>query len=108
MKFGTPFNRVRDIYTNRYDPEGARAFGRLYWHSLLVIVFLILVASMVYGEWDLYEVLRDLGSVTSASSPSPSLNRTSLKTTIFGFDQRQRAYETLRTHSGVQITDPSR
>ncbi len=108
MKFPHVFSRVHDIYTNRYDPEGARSFARLYWHTLLVTVFLMLIASMVYGEWELYEVLHQLGEVPQTTLPSPVLDRTALNATISGFDARQQTFESLRAHPTLQVSDPSR
>lgn len=109
MKFRTDMlNSVRDIYTNRYDPEGVHVFARIYWRVLLTTAFLILIASMAYGEWDLYGVLRDLGNVPERALPSPVLERASLNATLVGFEERRSAYEALRARQGAQVPDPSR
>ena len=106
MKFG--IDSVRHLYANRYDPEGTRAFARVYWRTLLAIAFTAMVISIAYGEWSLYGVLQDLGNVPNTTIPSSAIDRADLDAAVTGFEERQRAYEDLQKHPPSQVSDPSR
>ena len=109
MTFGTDiWKAIRDIYAKRHDPEGARAFAVVYWRVLLAMAFLILVASITYGEWDLYGVLHDLGEAPASTLPPAALDQASLNAAVTGFQARAGAYDALRAHSAGTFSDPSR
>jgi len=109
MIFGIDiWGSVQDIFANRYEPEGARIFARIYWRTLLALTFLILVASIVYGEWDFYTTLHDLENLPTAPLPAPLLDRTSLDATLADFQTRQQQYQSLSAGAGAQVADPSR
>lgn len=94
MKFlnFTLLRTVRDTFAGRYEPEHAHAFATLYWRSLLVTAFIILIASIVYGEWHLYRTLHGLGQAPTAGLPSSALERGDLEQAVHDIEARQALF----------------
>ncbi|MCR4325448.1 MAG: hypothetical protein NUV59_01430 [Patescibacteria group bacterium] len=100
--------RIRDTYTTRHSPEGARTLAILYWRTLLLAAFIVLVATIGYAEWHLYGILKNLASVPDTTIPAASLDRAELDETVSAFKARQSEYESLRQGASGRLPDPSR
>ena len=102
------FERMRDTYANRSEPESARTMAKLYWRSLLVSIFFTLVVSLAYGEWVLYEVLHDIGVAPQTTLPPSPVDRASLNAVLSDLEARQDTYDALRSRPPATPLDPSR
>ncbi|MBI4088318.1 hypothetical protein HY418_02990 [Candidatus Kaiserbacteria bacterium] len=100
--------RLRDLYANRSEPEGARAFAMYFWRALLLAAFVTLVVSISYGERVLYSVLNDLGAAPQTVLPAAPIDRATLNAVVSGLEARQSAYDSLKARSRVAVPDPSR
>ena len=110
MKFGGNIWRsITETLRNRHEPEEIRRLSDLYWYTLLIAAFLVLVLVFLYGTWVLIRVLHDLGAAPDTSPPPPpALNRAALNATVQEFETRQAEFENLKKASPPPITDPSR
>lgn len=109
MKFlHTILARLRDLYANRSEPEGARAFAMYFWRMLLLAAFVTLVVSISYGERILYSVLNDLGSAPQTTLPAAPIDRAALNAVVSGLEARQSAYDSLKARPRPAVLDPSR
>jgi hypothetical protein len=110
MKFWRDMmNCARDIYAARHEPEGLRRLADFYWRGVLSLAFLIAACAILYGVWNILNVLNDLSAAPDTSaSPPPPLDRTQLDATLNGFEARQAQFNALETTPGPTIPDPSK
>ncbi len=111
MKFShSHWNKVRDAYANRTEPESFRILARVYWHALLYVTTCIVLIAVSYGLWQLVAVFsgpKESPVLVSSEASPPLINRTQLETTVQGFKDRQAKYEFLKSNP-PQLSDPSR
>lgn len=106
--FNNIFTRIRDLYANRAEPEGARVLATYYWRALLIAAFVTLALSIAYGERSLFRILRDLGTAPEATLPAAPFDRASLDAVISTLQERQQTYDALKAGPRKTLTDPSR
>ncbi len=108
MKFSDITRRLSDRYAGRFEPEGLRTLASLYWRTLLGAAALAVVLSLLYGMWDLFNVLESLSTAPGASGASkPALTRAQLDAVVQGFEVRQKHFDELSGSAGT-VPDPSR
>ena len=101
--------RLRDAYAARYEPEGLRPLADTYWRSVLAIAFVVAVLAVLYGVWDLADVLNGLSASADAPvTPAPALDRSKLEATLNGFQARDTQFNSLETNPSQVISDPSK
>lgn len=106
--FTNTWNRVRELYETRVEPENTRALAELFWRTLLGLTFFGVFAVFGFGVWQFFGVLEDLSTPSGgASTPPVSLDRSNLQKTLTLYDERIQAFTTAQ-HSGAKFTDPSR
>ena len=103
------WERLREAYANRHEPERSYVLANAYWRVLLCIAALVIFLSVCYGLWkivSLVGVFREEEQVlTPGRGATPRLE--ALDATVAGFEDRQAEYESKK---GIvpQIADPSR
>ncbi len=102
------WQRIRDIYGRRYDPEGARTFADAYWRALLVLALCILVAVSFYAQQQFYATLNDISDVPEGGISVSALDRKYLDATVSGITARQAAFNTFGAHPPAVPPDPSK
>jgi hypothetical protein len=101
--------RLRDIYANRREPESLRAFADIYWRTVIVCAFVLVVLAIAYGTWDLSQVLSDLGQTPDTTpAPTSALSRSVLKSTVQVFDARQGQFDEFKVNPPAPVPDPSK
>ncbi len=110
MKIAPSFlEGLYDVYAGRHQPENLRRLTDLYWRALLVLAFVAVVAVFTYGILTLNRVLVALGGAYStAPTPAPALDRSTLNTTIAAFDARNARFEALKGRAPDLPSDPSK
>ena len=99
--------RLKAIYQNRNEPERLRALARLYWHSMLLIMFSALVAIAIYGAYALSQTFEIVGEQGSDGKTAPqTFTHAQLSEVLIGFAARQSNFDALKK-TGPQIADPS-
>ena len=104
------WERLREAYANRHEPERAYVLASAYWRILLCIAAFIIFLSVCYGLWKIVSLVDVFGEEAQVLTPgrgalTPRLE--ALDATIAGFEDRQAEYESKK---GIvpQIADPSR
>ena len=110
MKFGsTLWKDLPEMLRAGYEPEYTRALASLYWRTLLVLAFIVVVLVFLYSTWGLLRVLDNLSSALDTSAPPPpALNRAELNATIRAFEMRKTQFEQLKANPPLTIPDPSK
>lgn len=110
MKFGsTIWRNLRETLSDRYEPEHIRSLADLYWRTLLVTAFVVLVFVFLYSTWGLLRVLNNLSATLDTSAPPPpALNRSLLNATVRAFEDRKTRFEELKANPPAPVKDPSR
>jgi len=110
MKFGGDMlKNIGETIKNRHEPEEIRRFSDLYWYSLLISAFVVLILVFLYSTWALLRILNDLSSAPDTSGPPPpALNRAELNAVIQEFESRETEFENLKAARAPARTDPSR
>lgn len=111
MKFSTTgFKRLRDAYTNKYEPESLRVLASAYWHALLYVTIFVVLSAACFGLWQFAGVFRTLPespTLVPSGARAPIINHAQLEATVQGFKDRQERYEYLKVNP-PQLADPSR
>ena len=109
MKFGgTVWKELPELIRSGYEPEHTRLLANLYWRTIIISAFVILVIVFLYSTWVLLPVLNDIGSpVETSTLPRPALNRAELTATVRAFEERKAQFEALKANPPAAIKDPS-
>ncbi|MBI5457572.1 hypothetical protein HY971_02505 [Candidatus Kaiserbacteria bacterium] len=109
MKFGgTPWKDLPEMIKAGYEPEYTRSLADLYWRTLIVSAFVVLVLVFLYSTWVLLRILNDLGGSPDTSVlPAPMLNRTELNATVRAFEERKAQFDALKANPPAVVKDPS-
>ncbi len=109
MKFNDMLTRIRTALAGRYEPEGVRSLAAMYWRGLLVAAGILVIASVLYGVWDIFSVLDALASAPDTSPPPPAaVDRVALHSVVQGFQTRQTQFDDFRASPPPTIPDPSK
>lgn len=108
MSFDDIQVRARDLLASRFEPEGIRPLGDIYWRSLLGVAVALIVCAIAYGLLDLFGVLNTLASAADTSPlPPAALDRSVLKNVVQGFSDREATFTKFQTTAPAAIPDPS-
>lgn len=104
LSFG--FDRIREIYTARHEPENVRHIADFLWRIMLVISSIAFVGILAYGAWEFIAVMEALYAPPPARAvPAPPLDRASLESALAQFEAREAAFAA--TSSAATVPDPS-
>lgn len=100
------FKDLQAFYVARHEPESMHPLAEVYWRALLSVGLVMVVGVLVYGTWEFFEVINNLGSADQAGPPrSASLDRNQLKATLEALQERSAQFDALHT---AVVADPSR
>ncbi len=108
--FTNIWERMRDAYAYRNEPEYTTVLTRVYWYSLLTMTALVIALAVAGGIFMLFYArgdFEDPSLVVSNGAGALKLNTAQLKSTIDAFSARRAQYDSLKT-SPENVTDPSK
>lgn len=107
--FSTIGNELRDLWSNRHEPEYLHTLVEWYWRALLTMLALVMFGAIYYGGSTLYAALGLAGDETTFSQGGGGimLNKEELQRTIDAFAARAEKYEAFKK-TLPSIPDPSR
>jgi len=103
------WQRIRDLYAGRYDPESLRVLAYSYWEFLLAVVCISIIGIAVFGFYIFSGVIHNLNAPFRARSATPdaTLNRAQLDETLNAFIAREAAFNAAKS-APPSATDPSK
>ncbi|HUO56261.1 MAG TPA: hypothetical protein VMU27_02415 [Candidatus Paceibacterota bacterium] len=109
MRRGIFFEHIRTLWTNRSEPEYARAFAGLYWRGLLCVVLIALISSSFFATalYSSTTVPLTSPSAPVTSSAKPAFNDEALKTILQELTNRQNAFQSLQAAGRMPVSDPA-
>lgn len=109
MKFSDITGQARNLYSARYEPEGARLLADIYWRCLLGLACLVVALALGWGIFDLLGVLDSLAPPATASpTPAAAFSRGTLQNMVQAFQDRQSQFDALDATPLPAVADPSK
>lgn len=109
MKHMHSFQRVRELYRARHEPENFEAMALVYWYALLALSLIVVVASVAFGMWRFGQVMHaiDPSAIVAAPRPTAAIDRGALSEVLAELEARAIERQALGG-SVPQVRDPLR
>lgn len=101
-------SRVQRAWEYRSEPEALRTLARIFWRTLLSLVFLVLLVALWFG-WQELNAASQAENVAPVSAEAPlPWTLEQLQTQLDALSSKQTAYQTLSRSPMPAIVDPSK
>ena len=105
-------SRLRAVYDNRNEPEYARAFADLFWHTSLVLAAAAVALTIASVAGLFFESLTQVSTLQSsptaaAAPPGSKIDRKALDATVAALLLRTDSFKNLQSSIPDVVADPS-
>jgi len=103
------WQRIRDLYAGRHDPESLRVLAHSYWEFLLAVVSISFIGIVLFGLYIFSGVIHNLNAPfrTRTANPDATLNRAQLDEALKSYIAREAAFNVAKSIPPSAI-DPSK
>jgi hypothetical protein len=91
-----PIKNFRNAYDNRFDPKMAHTMTDFAWYGSVRAAAVLLVATLAFGGWLLYDARYASGSGNAAPTPIDTISRTQLSAVLDMIQARSVRYDSVK------------
>jgi hypothetical protein len=99
---------IIEAFKNRREPEAVHVLADTFWHALLMVCTVGVIAIIAFNFWEFGDIDRTLSIKSPSITESPIVlpfEKKDLQTILSGFERRRATYELYSSEATV-VADP--